>query len=237
MKDAKAKSLMDDVVVNSVSPHAMRRCIERRLPLDALAGHARGVTTVFSRSGRTITVYPRSSRCSLVPGHFELGDRLEFPAALVRDTYAFGVPNDDVGVAVDATGAIQHVIGKRGRAIKRMCVEHGVYARVYGGTVLISGPGAARGPSRPTNSSTSRTHVVLLNASSVSDETLNTRALPSSAAAPAYCAMSANDGNTTTLRPSCCAIVRAITSDLPVPQNILTRHRGYSAIWASASSW
>ena len=28
---------MDDVVVNSVSPHALRRCIERRLPLDALA--------------------------------------------------------------------------------------------------------------------------------------------------------------------------------------------------------
>ena len=102
MKDAKAKSLMDDVVVNSVSHHALCRCIERRLPLDALAGHARGVTTVFSRSGRTITVYPQSSRCSFVPGHFELGERLEFPAALVRDTYAFGAPNDFPEVAVEA---------------------------------------------------------------------------------------------------------------------------------------
>jgi len=140
MKDA-----MDDVVVNSVSPHALRRCIERRLPLDALAGHARGVTTVFSRSGRTITVYPRDSRCSLVPGHFDLGDRLEFPgaaAALVRETYAFGAPNDDPEVAVDATGAIQHVLGKRGRTIKRLCAAHVVHARVYGGTVLISGPGS-----------------------------------------------------------------------------------------------
>ena len=137
MKDAKAKSLMDDVVVNSVSPHALRRCIERRLPLDALAGHARGVTTVFSRSGRTITVYPRGS---LVPGHFDLGDRLEFPGALVRETYAFGAPNDFPEVAVDATGAIQHVLGKRGRLIKRLCAAHGVYARVYGATVLISGP-------------------------------------------------------------------------------------------------
>lgn len=142
MKDAKAKSLMDDVVVNSVSPHAIRRCIERRLPLDALAGHARGVTTVFSRSGRTITVYPQSSRCSFVPGHFELGERLEFPAALVRDTYAFGAPNDFPEVAVDATGAVQHVLGKRGRTIKRLCAAHGVYARVYGATVLISGPGS-----------------------------------------------------------------------------------------------
>jgi predicted RNA-binding protein YlqC (UPF0109 family) len=142
MKDAKARSLMDDVVVNSVSPHALCRCIERRLPLDALAGHARGVTTVFSRSGRTITVYPRSSRCSLVPGHFELGERPAFPAALVRDAYAFGVPNEDAEVAIDATGAIQHVLGKRGRTIKRICAAHGVHATVYGATVLISGPGS-----------------------------------------------------------------------------------------------
>jgi predicted RNA-binding protein YlqC (UPF0109 family) len=78
----------------------------------------------------------------LVPGHFDLGDRLEFPGVLVRETYAFGVPNDDPEVAVDATGAIQHVIGKRGRTIKRICAAHGVHARVYGGTLLISGPGS-----------------------------------------------------------------------------------------------
>jgi hypothetical protein len=143
MKDAKARRLMEDVVVNRVSQHALRRCLERRLPLDALAGHARGVTSVVSRSGRTITVYQQNSRCSFVPGHFELGDRRAFPAALVRDAYAFGVPNDDAEVSVDATGVIQHVLGMRGRTIKRLCAAHGVHARVYGGTLLISGPGAA----------------------------------------------------------------------------------------------
>jgi hypothetical protein len=139
MRGAKAMRLMRDVVVNNVAPHAVRRCAERNLPREALAGHVPGVTAPVSRSGRTLTVYARRNRSDFLPGHFKLGDRSAFPSALFRDERTFGELNDEEGVSFDATGYVQSVVGKRGRNIKRVCAEYGVCARISGGTIRISG--------------------------------------------------------------------------------------------------
>ena len=132
--------LYGDFPVNDVSQHARRRCRERRLPLEALSGHQRGVRTVFAPGGKVLTVMskiqkPTFLRGVSVPGLFR--DECHFGAS-AAGVGAAGAGADGIAARVDATGRVGHVVGKGGAKINHVCEEYGVVAIVNGNIVSIA---------------------------------------------------------------------------------------------------
>ena len=139
-----------DFPVNDVSQHARRRCRERRLPLEALSGHQRGVRTVFAPNGTVLTVIskiqkPTFLRGVCVPGLFR--DKYHFGAgaagaagAGAAGAGAAGAGADGIAARVDATGRVGHVVGKGGSKINRAMRESAEVVKVdvtgYEGLVI-----------------------------------------------------------------------------------------------------